>query len=286
MRILLAYILLLLFATTQAQSTSFKYLHGKIYNKASGLGIANVKISIGDSSYGKVSKRSGAYVIRARKEDDSILFQHPDYQPLKLYLKKSIRTIDAPLSRLRPNSNDLPKLKNTLSFLPLKLITGGLCLNYERFIKTRLSTGIYSNYYFRGRQYFGREEFTGLKLTPNARFYFKRNKSYGFYVQGGLIVGYFDFSKLNYNYSDVLSKSISAYFWAGGLEAAVGMMDILGNYSKVIIDINAGWQIFKPPFSEKIVDEHGREYSHNAAWWFVGGPGSIIEIKIAIGGIF
>jgi hypothetical protein len=273
-------------ATTQAQSTTYKYLHGKVYNKTSGLGIAGVKIRIGDSSYGIQSKNTGAYVLRTRKESDSILFEHPGYQPLKLALKKSTRSMDAPLCRLQADSNDLPGLKNTLSFLPLKLITGGLSLNYERFIKTKLSTGLNATYYFKGRQYFGNEEFTGLKLTPHVRFYFKRNKSYGFYIQGGIIVAYFDFSKLNYNYSNDLTRSVSKYFWAGGVGSAIGIMDILGKSSNAIVDINIGLQNFPSPIEPKWIDEHGREYSHNTAWWLLGGPGSIIEIKIAIGGIF
>ena len=141
-------------------------------------------------------------------------------------------------------------------------------------------------YYYNGRQLFGSEEFTGIKISPYFRFYFKRNKSYGFYVQGATIIAYFDFSVLNYNYSNSNTISVPTIFWTYGLSGALGFTNILGNSKHFIIDMNIGWQYLPAPFAENITNEHNTEYTHNSLWWIVGGPGSVIEIKLAIGGIF
>ena len=50
--------------------------------------------------------------------------------------------------------------------------------------------------------------------------------------------------------------------------------------------MNIGFQYFPVDWPDKAKDSNGTTYDHNKTWWYFGGPGSIIEIKIAIGGIF
>jgi hypothetical protein len=261
-------------------------MQGKIINEKSGLGISGVTISTQDTNFKTISKNAGSYHFTIPKSIDILIFSHDDYKSKIVSLEKSNRVIKVKLQRIKPDSTDLPSLKNTLSFLPLKLLTGGFSLRLERFIKTRYSVGSYLTYYYRGRQFFGNEKFTGIKVSPYFRFYFKRNKSYGFYIQGAGIVAYFDFSRLKYNYSNSRTISAPTIFWTAGLSGAVGITNIVRNSKHFIIDINIGWQYLPPAFENNFTDENGIEYSHNSLWWVAGGPGSAIEIKLSIGGIF
>lgn len=261
-------------------------MHGKIINNKSGLGISGVSISTLDSNFVTTSGTTGVYQFTIPKSVNILSFSHDEYKSKIVSLDKSDRNIKVQLQRIKPDSADLPTLKNTLSFLPTKLLSGGFSVRLERFIKTRYSVGSYLTYYYRGRQLFGSEKFTGLKASPYFRFYFKRNKSYGFYIQGAAIISYFDFSRLNYKYSNSKTVSIPTKFWTYGLGGALGITNIVGNSKHFIIDINIGWQYLPVNYDKSFTDEHGVEYTHNSLWWIAGGPGSAIEIKLAIGGIF
>ncbi|MFA5417728.1 MAG: hypothetical protein WC341_04635 [Bacteroidales bacterium] len=51
-------------------------------------------------------------------------------------------------------------------------------------------------------------------------------------------------------------------------------------------DFNIGFQFMPHNYAREITGEHGEKYKHNPLWWYLGGPGSEIELKLAIGGIF
>lgn len=286
MKFTLTLLLLLVFIFSFGQNQDTKRIRGIIINETSGLGIEGANIYTVDSSYKTTSNKLGAYSLKVSKRTGILIFSHAEYKRNIVSFKNSERVVDAELIRLIPNSVDLPENNFTLSILPLKFITGAISLRFEQFINVKMSAGTYLTYYFNGRQYFGSEKFKGLKASPYFRYYFKHNKSYGFYAQGSVIIAYFDFSKLNYNYSNKATKTISTYFWTGGLSAAIGITDIVKNSQGFIIDINIGMQMLPLPIETTITDEHGTEYDHNPAWWMLGGPGSFVEIKLAIGGIF
>lgn len=271
-----------------AQTQNLKYLKGKIYNKTSGLGIKNVNIVVDDTTFQNTSNNTGGYFIKVPKNIDSINFFIDGYNEKRVSVKRSQRVLNVGLSRTFPTAKDLPKLKNTISYLPLKLLTGAIGFRYERFIKTNISTNLYADYYYKGKQYFGSEEFTGLKTTIGGRYYIVRNKSYGAYAQAGLMLGYFDFEKLNYKYGAGTSFTLTKQkiVWTGGLEGAFGITKIIGNSKHIIVDINMGFQLMPANWAYNAVDEHNREYEHNPLWWYIGGPGSYVEIKLAFGFIF
>ena len=261
-------------------------IQGKVINQTSGLSIKDVTIYTPDSAYLVKSKNSGKYHFSIPKKINTLIFSHDDYITKEVSFKSSKRVLDVKLDRLIPDSSDLVNHKYSISFLPIKLITGAFSLRFEKFINKKKSVGAYLTYYYDGRQYFGSEEFTGLKTSFYFRYYFVHKQSHGFYAQGSIIIAYFDFDKLNYNYSNQLTKSISTSFWTGGFGAAVGITDIVKNSKHFIFDINIGWQIMPALYKTTITDEHGRELDHNNLWWYIGGPGSVVEIKLAIGGIF
>ena len=279
-------VLFLWISVSFGQSEKTKRIRGEVINGASGLGIESVRISSKDTAYWATSKRNGQFVIKIPKYTDSLLFLHDEYQPKIILIKPFYKSVGVELIRFLPDSNDLPQLKNTLSFLPIKLITGAASIRYERFLTTNQSVGAYLTYYYRGREYFGTEEFTGFKASPYFRFYTKRNKSYGVYIQATAIVAYFNFTELNYVYEGVSTLSVETNFWTAGAGVAFGITDVFKNSKHFIIDINIGFQIMPSTYPMEITDDHGRTYSHNGLWWYAGGPGSLIEIKLAFGGIF
>lgn len=286
MKIIFTIFFATIFLFSVGQEEKMKRIQGKVVNRKSGLQISNVTVSTIDSVYTVKTLKRGSFYIKVPRSTDRLMFSHEDYRTRVYKLKPSKKIINIELLRITPDSADLPKLKNTISFLPTKLITGAFGLRLERFIETRYSAGIYLTYYFNGRQYFGSEEFTGTKLSPYFRYYIKRNKSYGVYAQATMIVAYFDFSRLNYNYMHKYNKSVEANFWTGGVGAAFGITDIVKNSKHFIIDINIGWQMLPSFYPTEITGEHGETYTHNSLWWVIGGPGSIVEIKLAVGGIF
>lgn len=268
------------------QDQKMRQIRGKVINSESGLEISNVLVSTQDSSYSVKTLKHGSFYMKVPQSADFILFSHDDYNTKAYELKYLKRVVNIRLDKIVPDSSYLPMLKNTLTFLPTKLITGALSIRVERFIKTSYSAGLYITYYYNGKQYFGSEEFTGLKISPYFRYYFRRNKSYGVYAQATVIIGYFDFSRLNYNYVHSYTKSVETNFWTGGIGGAFGITDIIRNSKHFIVDINIGFQLLPSLYSTEITDEHDRKYTHNNLWWIVGGPGSIVEIKLAVGGIF
>lgn len=286
MKVILTILLATMFLFSVGQEEKMKQIRGEVINLESGLEISDVTVCTMDSAYSVKTLKLGRFFIKVPCSTDALVFSHEDYQT-KVFKSKSLkRVINIGLRRIKPDSVDLPQFNNTISFLPLKLITGAFSMRLERFIKTKYSGGMYITYYYNGRQYFGSEEFTGIKVSPYFRFYIKRNKSYGVYVQATVIIAYFDFSKLNYNYENRYTKSVETNFWTGGIGAAFGITDIVRNSKHFIIDINVGWQLLPSVYPTEITGEHGLIYTHNNLWWAVGGPGSIVEIKLAIGGIF
>ncbi len=268
-----------------SQSTT-KLIRGEVLNTVSGLGIKEVVVSTLDFKQMAKTNGYGGYSIRIPKTVDSLLFQHPLFATKVVRIKKKHhRVLDTEMTRLIPDAADLPNAKTSVSFLPLKFITGALSLRVAYFIKTEHALGAYVTWYYNGRQYFGNERFTALKATPYYRYYYERNKSFGAYIQLGAIIGYFDFTNLEYNYSNKLNTSVPAFFWTGGFGFATGIEDIV-KMSGVALDINIGFQYLPPRYPVSVTNEHGTVLEHNNTWWFLGGPGSLVEIKISIGGLF
>ena len=214
---------------------------------------------------------------------------HENYELDRIRLSRRHTRVDLrmyPLKEFKIRYGELPG-KNSISWLPLKLIWGALGLRYERFIGMKFSIGTYVDWYFKGKQYFGDEEYTGLKVTPTFRYFFRHHEAMGFYIQGSAIIGYFDFSVLNYLHPSVheISYSVTEKFWTGGFGGAIGAYFSFVRNNSGFIDLNVVFQVMPANYPLSIDTPNG-VYEHYNGWWYLGGPGSIIEIKIAIGGIF
>lgn len=260
---------------------------GIALNAKSGVSIEGVKVSSKNFKYSDISSKSGYFKFKLPANTDSLMLTHSDYYVKTIKYRKSDARIKVKIQPISLDSADLPLLKNTISFMPFKLLSGGLAFRFERFIQIQHSMGAYILWYFRGRQMFGEEEFTGFKFAPHYRHYFIRNKSMGAYVQPSVIIAYYDFSKLNYQqeYDHETVVSAQEHFLTGGVGLAFGITDIVGNSKHFILDFNVGLQIL-PELYPSSISVDGIEYVHSNGWWYFGGPGSAIEFKFSIGGIF
>jgi len=289
MRWLLIISISLLGFSSVAQKQKMKTIYGYVNDKYTYEAISGVRVFSADSATSGTTDAMGTYRITVPRKSKRIYFHHDGYEPVNIRLAHYTRRLDV---RMRPISLQKEKYgelsgKNALAWLPTKHILGALGLRYERFIHLRYSAGLYFDWYYRGRQAFGSEEYTGFKATPTFRYYFMHHKAMGFYVQASAIVGYFDFAKLNYVYPNRhdVSVSVNYIFWTGGVGGAVGAYFAFGKEKHFFLDLNFGFQ-FMPANYPTVKKTSNGLYEHYPTWWYAGGPGSIIEVKIAIGGIF
>jgi len=272
-----------------AQEQKMKTIYGNVNARNTFEYLSGVSVISKDSSFSTLTDEMGSYSLTVTRKTKRIFFHHEDYHSVNIKLRLYTRKLDVRMKKNSPEREKYGELskKNALSVLPLKLILGALGLRYERFIKQKYSAGLYFDWYFRGRQYFGDEEYTGFKATPTFRYFFMHHNAMGFYLQASAIIGYFDFSVLNYVHpSDHEDEyPVEYYFWTGGAGAAIGAYFALGKARQSFIDMNIGWQIMPANYPYTMETPNGT-YEHYNGWWYLGGPGSIIEIKIALGGIF
>ena len=182
--------------------------------------------------------------------------------------------------------------KNVIGILPLELVTGSIGLMYLRFIKPRHSVGIYSSVYLFGYGHTpfggGNSKFKGFKLAPFYRYYVWRKTKTGGFIQGKAIIGYFNFHQLYYAW-DVDSRYgeyRSEQFWNAGFSVAWGFSFKLPRFTHGVFELTAGYQYFTmsvPPTTHS--DQYGI-LEVDSLWWYLFGPGSMVEIKLIFGGIF
>jgi len=131
-----------------------------------------------------------------------------------------------------------------------------------------------------------------LKAAAFYRYYVKRNYQLGAFVEGKFITGYFDFSKLYYYYPDYdqYSLYVEDQFWTFGGGVAWGWAFKLPKTKHGLVNLSIGYQFFPMNVPETITEyfegSQSRTYHVSKNWWYFTGPGSMLEIKFTIGGIF
>jgi hypothetical protein len=268
-----------------------KTMFGYVNDRYTYAPLKDVSVYAADSNTIAYTDSTGYYEISIPRKNLKLYFHHNKYKSEKIGFSHTARRQDA---RMAPIAADAEKYgkpagRNAISWLPTKLIWGAVGLRYERFIGSRFSIGTYADWYFTGQQYFGDEEYTGIKVTPAFRYFFRHHEALGFYIQASAIIGYFDFSKLNYVTDGSSSRyvySVADFFWTGGAGFGVGAYFSFSRKNTAFLDLNVGWQILPANYPSTVETPFGSTYEHYNTWWYMGGPGSFIEIKIAIGGIF
>lgn len=289
MKALLSVLLSLFLFYTIGFGQNSKTIHGYLHNKYTFSPVEGAFVFIQDSSLTTYSDNTGHYSITIPRRTKKLNIQHENYVKEEIRLYRPTRGLNVWMIPLSKKSDRYGKTsgKNVVAWLPTKLIWGALGMRYERFIGMKYSAGLYVDWYYKGKQYFGEEEYTGFKATPTFRYYLKHHEASGLYVQASAILGYFDFSVLNYvdPYDAGDSYSVQDKFWTGGAGFAIGGCFAYGKSRHAYLDMNVGMQIMPANYPNTMQTPKGL-YEHYPTWWYVVGPGTIIEIKIALGGIF
>lgn len=166
-----------------------------------------------------------------------------------------------------------------ITFAPLGFINK-FRAKYEKPLNDNLSVGTYLNAYY--------AVFKGVRLDPFARLYPGGKAPKGFYLQGKLVVGYFN-SKIEYEYeqitpTDTLTlkepqwKSFPTF--GGGL--GLGYQFLIGK-SEFPIDLYLGFQYSKFTAPQSIIKDNMRYETLDDALWYLTGPGSLLNMNFGIG---
>ena len=293
MRALITISVLMVLFSMNAQEGEMKLIYGRVSDKHSGVGIDSVQIITNDSSYSTTTSLHGSFELNIPRRTKSLYFRKDRYKsvrmglsPFAVRLNVSMKEHDYVSKTYGP-----PSRKFMLGWLPFKLAWGAIGVKFEAFLFKKHSIGVYFDWYFAGRQFFGGEQYTGYKIIPCYRYYIKRNAQVGFFAQASVIVGRFDFVKLNYfnhgQYPYEISKTYILKSYGFGLGGGVSVVMNPSKRKHIILDIYIGYQNFQEDWPKKATKEGiGTTFSHNVTWWYLGGPGSEIDIKLAIGGIF
>jgi hypothetical protein len=186
--------------------------------------------------------------------------------------------------------------------LKVSLISGLLNtkLQYERALTKGSSIGIIASYYYP-------TGFSGMKIEPVYRYYFKEDVQKGWYFEQKVCYGVFNTSMYyeeNYFYSDshtlfevrFFSKKLS--FSSLGVAMKAGNQNLFGKRNNIVFDLNFGLQYFPLNFKNGgindrfYIDNQGNEIlvqtNISSDWtyevlWYVFGPGSIFQSNISLG---
>ena len=292
MRTALVVFLFLLSISLSGQEKRMRTIHGKVTDKKSGLSISDVRIRPNDTNYYTTSGKIGEYKFSIPKRSRSLFYSHPDYEEYHVKINPFAKRVDVrmiPIIKIR-HTYGPARGHFAIGFLPMKLMWGALGVKLEVFMINKLSAGTFFDWYFSGFQYFGGEKYSGYKISPFMRFYFIRNEKHAIYTQGSAVYGYFDFEKLNYTFGDEWPYEISIGYlqesWGFGIGLGYCVTLIDTKLKRLFVDINLGIQYLPANWPEENNSYHGRTADHNKTWWYLGGPGSIIELKLSLGGIF
>ena len=271
---------------------------GEVVDYHKGKPIESAIIRMEDNKIVAYSNQKGQFKAAVPKTNRALIVNHDLFEPkmvpvrledkgpfeIKIKLQKSVLT-EADTSWKNRN--------NILLFSVLELFNGGIGLRYERFVKPKHAIGIHATGYFFGVSWpyhFGTMDdnrFHGLKLAPFYHFYVLRTISFAGYAEIKPLIAYFDFYSLDYARDNApeYEYNTSATFWTGGISAAWGWL-FFPRRSNYTIGLSLGFQFMPWKVPDTIIDENGVTWELNKAWWYFGGPGSLLEFKFMLGGIF
>jgi len=258
---------------------------GKVYHFYQGNRLDSVTLRLSDNKILGFTDSKGEYVVAVPRSLDSLNLFLEGYRPMKISSRSHGPFGLVPIN---PHDSDLQRVKwkNVLSISPMELMRGGIGVRYERFINNRHALGLHTSYYFFNKTTnillqdddtdwaYIIEEFDGIKLAPFYRYYLKKNAMGGNYLEAKPITGYFYFP------GRPDSNENPYYFWTFGGGAAWGIMTIKHD-SHLTMNLTFGLQYFPMQDPQNAYNE-----SYNTDWWYFLGPGSIVEIKFTLGGLF
>jgi len=272
-----------------------KLIHGKVYDSNSDLPIAGVNIEMANHRVIAVTNPQGIFFSGIPENSRLIIASHPKYKPLQKDLnpEKKKESFSLILTRKHYSQSDTAwkSFNNEISFTANEFFLSALGLHYQRFIKFRHAVGLHFSWYFHGvgaTMNVPSSEYTGIKFSPYYRYYFFRSIRRNFFVEGQFSAGHFDFSKLYYGYigdaryGEFYKDSFLTY----GLGLGIGFSFVMPKTKHGIVNLYSGFRYFPMRVEEFKSSEHYGSLGVVDSWWYFYGPGSIVELKLTLGGIF
>ncbi len=272
-----------------------KQISGKILEINHRDPIAGASLSIGRNIRVAYADVSGVYCVTVPDSVSMIGVSHPDFVPATIYLPaggKNESNIEVRLKPLHLSRQDTlwKTYKNQVGIAPNEIAIDGIGMRYQRFLKPKFALGLHTTAYILSTsKYFfssGKTEYSGVKIAPFIRFYSPREMPKGLFGEIKLIGAYMDFNKLNYKRGNSeVNRSFPNQCWNMGAGAALGYYRLLGKADHFVFEIILGIQIL--PLNVPLTKEfNGTIYRVDNVMWYVGGPGSAVELKLIFGGIF
>lgn len=301
-------ITLILIITVLCGYSQYKTAKGLVLDKKDKEVIPNTFVKINDTTIDTYTSNTGEFVIDVPNSFRSLTISHNDYMEREIILRpgfhlkptiiylQSKNSYEQTIKEKKTKDSIFESSRNTLSVSLIEILSVAIAGRYEYLLFKKHSIGAHLSLYVYGRNTvsLGSEHdyypvFHGFKLAPAYRFYLGRNQR-KLFLEGKIPIGYFYFSRLEYHYSNSLEKSISYSFWSSGYSASAGITIPMRKKKGGIITISAGYQFFpiKVPGSieREIYDGTILKYTTDNYWWYFGGPGSKLEIRFLLGGVF
>lgn len=271
-------------------------IEGRVYDLQTRIPVDKAKIELDDKKIIGYSDRTGFYKLCIPESIDTLIVRQNDYYPYILTIKNLKDVLMEPLLP-RVDLDTCFGEKNSVRLVINELFTGAVGIDYERFLRVRHSIGLKSSFYLfyndspSGKVFVPTAIFKGIKFSPYYRFYAWRNNSNGGFFEGKISWGYFDFEEIyykgeTYGFDPRTNGHISKIFRSVGFGASYGWMCRFRK-SPLILNVSFGLQYFPLNVPRTVqFDVHFDDYTVRSGFWNYGGPGSVLEIKFMIGGIF
>lgn len=224
----------------------------------------------------------------------SVLFMLTCHVYGQVHHRDIIHIPDHPTTFTKDSSNiDFWKERpNRIMLAVNELLGGSLGITYERYLHRRHTVGVVSSTYFAGWGSlvlfsYGTAKFTGIKLSPFYRFYYFNNPKSGGYLEAKVTYGYLHFRQIYYyrdysaSYRGFYATENSSSF-GFGVTAGFNFRPREGIFN---YGFSIGLQAFPPNLPKTLYydDYGGLICEPDDAFWFVMGPGAVLEIKLLIG---
>jgi hypothetical protein len=272
-----------------------KSISGKVYDSNNDQPIAGVNIEMAGHKVIAVTNSQGSFYSGIPENSRFIVASHPDYKPLKISFdpEKKKQRFSLVMERKQYSRSDTAwkTFYNEISITANEFFLSALGLHYQRYISFRHAVGLHFSWYFHGvglTMNVSSSEYTGIRFSPYYRYYLFRSIKRNFFAEGHLSAGHFDFSKLYYGYigdaryGEFYKDSFLTY----GLGLGIGFSFILPKTKHGIINIYSGFRYFPMPVEQFKSSEYYGSLGVVDNWWYFYGPGSIVELKLTLGGIF
>lgn len=275
---------------------------GRILSKKTRQPVEYALFQLKDQKRIGYSIKHGDYRVCVPKSTDSLLISQKDFKTRAISVREltfSHKVLIEPL--VKDTLDDLKtSYRNSIGLMLNELIRGSVGIDYERFLKYRHSIGLKSSFFLFDGLYFGipfnyaqAPSFKGIKLSPYYRYYYWRYPSNGAFVEGKLSWGYIDFKEISYRQQNAVDddyyyRLYSEISRSMGFGVALGWM-IKRVQSPVVLSFGIGLQYFPlnvPSTQKDTWNNQSVDLVLDNPYWYVRVPGSVLEFKFMIGGIF